>query len=48
MTKKNNPGQINCPHINQTDIVVEACVTLEEIWTVCDHCQEVTNKRTET
>lgn len=41
-------GAINCKHDKgKTDIVVDSTVTCEEVWTICDYCQEVLNKRTD-
>jgi hypothetical protein len=37
----------DCKHTDQTDIVVDSTTTTEEIWTVCDNCSLVTNKRFE-
>ena len=38
---------IGCTHPEQTDIVVETATTCEDIWTICDVCSEVLNKRTD-
>ncbi|WP_277871378.1 hypothetical protein [Pseudotamlana carrageenivorans] len=38
----------SCKHKNKTDIVIDAVVTVEEIWTVCDDCSLVLKKRIET
>ena len=42
-----NYTTIQCPHIEKTDVIVNATVTCEEVWTVCDNCSEVLNKRTD-
>lgn len=41
------PGKINCTHPEKTDVTVESTVTCEHIWTICDTCEQVLNKRVE-
>jgi hypothetical protein len=46
-TYKNQYLQRDCNHVNQSHHVVGGSVNVEEIWTICDRCKKITNKRFE-
>lgn len=44
-----NYAVVKCPHLGEkTDVVVNSNINVEEIWTCCDSCGDVVNKRVET
>jgi hypothetical protein len=44
---KETEALVGCTHTFQTDIVMEASTVCEEVWTMCDTCNQVLNKRTD-